>query len=72
MPRNRLPALVNRSRFTTRNDAKKTTNRIFANSPGWMLAGPRRIQMRAPLTSEREAGSTAGRASSTRPTNPAV
>ncbi len=36
MPRNRRPAVVNSSRFCTRNAAKNTISRILANSPGWM------------------------------------
>ena len=36
-------------------------SRIFANSPGWIEKPATRIQMRAPLTSLKRAGSTAGR-----------
>jgi len=72
MPRNFRPAVVNSSRFCTRNAAKKTISRILANSPGWIENGPSRSHSRAPLTSEIEAGSTPGSASSTSPAKPAV
>jgi hypothetical protein len=72
MPRKRLPALENSSRFCTRYAAKKTISRILANSPGWMEKIPTRSQIFAPLTSEIDEGSTPGSASSTRPPNPAV
>ena len=72
MPRNRRPAVVNSSRFCTRNAAKKTISRILANSPGWIEKMPSRSQILAPLTSEIDDGSRPGSASSTSPTNPAV
>ena len=72
MPRKLRPAVVNSSRFCTRNAAKNTISRIFANSPGWIEKMPSRSHSRAPLTSEIDAGSTPGRASRTSPAKPAV
>ena len=72
MPRNRRPATPNALRFCTRNAAKNTTSRIFANSPGWIEKMPSRIQIFAPLTSEIDDGSRPGSASRTSPANPAV
>ncbi len=69
-PAIRLPAVMNRSRFDTRNDAKKIIRRILANSPGWMENPGSFSHTFAPLTSEIELGSTAGRASATSPTSP--
>ena len=54
------PPSVNRSRFYTRNVAKKTISRILANSPGWMEKMPSRSQILAPLTSDSDGGSSAG------------
>ena len=66
------PAEVNSTRFCTRNAAKNTISTILANSPGWIEKMPSRSQIWAPFTSEIDAGSTPGRASSTSPAKPAV
>ena len=66
------PAVVNSSRFCTRNAAKNTISRILANSPGWIEKMPSRSQIFAPLTSEIDDGSRPGSASSTSPAKPAV
>ncbi len=71
-PATRLPAVVNSSRLDTRKDAKNTISRILANSPGWMEKPGSFNHTFAPLTSERELGSTAGSASATSPISPAV
>ena len=70
--RNFLPATMNRSRFDTRNEAKKIISRIFANSPGWIEKNGSLSHTFAPFTSERLDGSMAGSASAKIPIRPAV
>ena len=60
-------------RLDTRNAAAKMISAIFANSAGWMENRPGTlIQICAPLTSDRLAGSTAGMARKITPTSASV
>jgi hypothetical protein len=64
---------MNRSRLDTRNAAKKISNMIFANSPGWIEKMPNRSQIFAPLiVGAMTLGSTAGSASRNNPARPNV
>lgn len=72
MPSTRVPAVVNSSRFATRYPAANTITSSFANSPGWIDAGPSFSHSFAPLTSDRLLGRTPGSTSRISPAAPAL